>query len=86
MVFNVYLFLVPFVAFFSFCLLVLSYFNLVALVFIFLYYISLKICFFSNERQKGADPNGRAGRNKLEGVEGRKMAIMVYCMKIIYFQ
>lgn len=40
--------------------------------FLFLYYIPLKTCFFSNERQKGADPNGRGGGNKLEGVEGRK--------------
>lgn len=73
-VFNAYLFPVPFAAFFSFCLLALSYFNLVAVAFLFffLYYIPLKTCFFSNERQKGTDPNGRGGGNKLEGVEGRK--------------
>lgn len=39
------------------------------LAFVLFFYYSLETCLFTNERQKGREPDGREGRKDLGGVE-----------------
>lgn len=43
--------------------------------------LSLTRLFFSTERQKGMDPNGRGYGEELGGVEGRETIIRLHCMR-----
>lgn len=57
-----------------FCWLALSNFNMMGIFFFGFYYIlllSLRSLFFSNERQKGVDQEGRGEGDELEEKEGK---------------
>jgi hypothetical protein len=41
----------------------------------------LEACFFLVRDRKGADPEGRGGREELYEVEGGSTVIRIYCMK-----
>lgn len=49
--------------------------------FILYFYYPLDACVFSNERQKGVDPNGRRNGKELGRVEGEETVIRIYCIK-----
>lgn len=65
--FHLYLFLVSFLGFFSFCL----FYPILIFLFLFnlFYYYPLGAYLFSNERQKGGDPDEKGAGENL-GVEG----------------
>lgn len=81
---HLYLFLVPFLGFFSFHLFVVSYSNM--LVFVLYYHITFiiipekPVCFLMRDR-KGENLNGRGDRKELEGEEGRETKIRIYYVR-----
>lgn len=72
-----------FLGVFSFCLLVLSYSDLI--LFYILFYYTLDACLFSNKRQEGGDLDEGTGREELEGINRGKTVVRIYCMKTSIF-
>lgn len=72
---RLYLFRVPFLEFFFFCLFVLSYFNLLVFALPFIIFFTIitwkQVCFPMRDRKR-VDVDGKGGGEELEGVEGGK--------------
>lgn len=61
----------PSLVLFSFCLFVLSNSNVID--FVLFHYYPLEVGLFSNERQRGNEPDGRGGGEALEGIKEGKL-------------